>query len=315
MGDWIRGMLLVIFIVCLAGAIAYVGDRVGHQVGRKRLSLFGIRPRYTSTIVAIGTGMLIALVVTVGALIASQSVKLAFFHLNEVNRRVTQLQAQADELRNHVRQQSVLVPIGELMNDKWIVLPQNASLQVRYDMISKFYRQSNDVINRTYVRRGGLRPNSTPPDQVEKNLRAFIEDFRLTALLQQGPVLLLAAADQNLFPNDEVHFEIKPYPDELAFAKGQTVASILVQGGPATDLGLELIRLRDSVTQSAVTNAIPIPIQFARNVGPDLPPEQGIAMQAALRRGTGTYELVARARENVFPDMGVVPVVVSVIKR
>ncbi|HMD02671.1 MAG TPA: DUF3084 domain-containing protein, partial [Candidatus Baltobacteraceae bacterium] len=55
------GSALILAIVLIAGSIAYVGDRVGHYVGRRRLSLFGLRPKYTSTIVAVGTGMVIAL--------------------------------------------------------------------------------------------------------------------------------------------------------------------------------------------------------------------------------------------------------------
>ncbi|HEX3369662.1 MAG TPA: DUF3084 domain-containing protein [Candidatus Cybelea sp.] len=78
----VRGIGNVAFVMAIAGGVAYVGDRVGHQVGRRRLSLFGIRPRYTSTIVAIATGMVIALVVTLGAIFASQQVKTAFFKLN-----------------------------------------------------------------------------------------------------------------------------------------------------------------------------------------------------------------------------------------
>jgi uncharacterized protein (DUF3084 family) len=34
----ISGLLVVLTIIVLAGGIAYVGDRVGHQVGRKRLT-------------------------------------------------------------------------------------------------------------------------------------------------------------------------------------------------------------------------------------------------------------------------------------
>jgi uncharacterized protein (DUF3084 family) len=75
----IRGIGNVFVVMAIAGAVAYVGDRVGHQVGRRRLTLFGIRPRYTSTIIAIGTGMVIALVVSVVAIFASQQVKTAFF--------------------------------------------------------------------------------------------------------------------------------------------------------------------------------------------------------------------------------------------
>jgi len=78
----VRGIGNLAFVMVLAGAVAYVGDRVGHQVGRRRLSLYGIRPRYTSTIIAIATGMIIALVVSLAAIFASQQVKTAFFKLN-----------------------------------------------------------------------------------------------------------------------------------------------------------------------------------------------------------------------------------------
>lgn len=91
--DIVRGTGTILIIMIIAGAIAYVGDRVGHQVGRKRLTLFGIRPRYTSTIVAVGTGMLIAFIVTMIAILASQQVKTAFFKLNQINSEIADLQA------------------------------------------------------------------------------------------------------------------------------------------------------------------------------------------------------------------------------
>src|SRR5579875_2054309 len=95
--DILRGTGIVVFIVVLAGVIAYLGDRVGHQVGRKRLTLFNIRPRYTSTIIAVGTGMIIALVITLVAIFASNQVKTAFFKLNEINGEIQSAQARAEE--------------------------------------------------------------------------------------------------------------------------------------------------------------------------------------------------------------------------
>ena len=91
----LSGIALVVAITIVAGGIAYIGDRVGHQVGRKRLTLFGLRPKYTSTIVAVATGMLIALSVTSVALIGSQQVRTAFFRLGQINARINDLQARA----------------------------------------------------------------------------------------------------------------------------------------------------------------------------------------------------------------------------
>ena len=312
MADVLRGTLLVVFIVALAGAIAYVGDRVGHQVGRKRLSLFGIRPRYTSTIVAIGTGMTIALVVTLGALIASSTVKTAFFRLNAINARVTQLQGEADALERQTRRQSVIVGVGDLMNTQMIVLPMNATVQQRYDAVRQFYENTKAYADRTYIPQG-LRKNTKSNAAVDRDLRNFVEDYRLTALLSQSPVLLIATADQNLFPNDEVHFQFTPFPDTLLFPRGVAIASIIIPANPHVDLRLELSRLRDHVFQEATKNGMPP--QFAQYTVPDLSVAQGNAMQAQLRAGSGNYVLTAVAKENVYPHLGSIPVSVALKKQ
>src|ERR1700686_881354 len=97
------GILSVFGITIIAGVIAYIGDRVGHQVGRKRLTLFGLRPKYTSTVVAVATGMLIALSVTLAALIGSSYVRTAFFRIGQLNAQINQLQAQAVAQQNELK--------------------------------------------------------------------------------------------------------------------------------------------------------------------------------------------------------------------
>ena len=44
------GVLLILVLVITGGAIAFIGDRLGSKVGKKKLSLFGLRPRHTSII-------------------------------------------------------------------------------------------------------------------------------------------------------------------------------------------------------------------------------------------------------------------------
>src|SRR5690606_25840578 len=60
-------VLLVLGLVVLAGIIAFAGDRLGTYVGRRRLSLFGARPRRTGQIVGVMAGILIMLT-TLGVL-------------------------------------------------------------------------------------------------------------------------------------------------------------------------------------------------------------------------------------------------------
>ncbi|MGB4529751.1 MAG: DUF3084 domain-containing protein, partial [Bacillota bacterium] len=49
------GAALIILLILLGGVIAYVGDVVGRRVGRQRLTLFGLRPKHTSVVVAVIT--------------------------------------------------------------------------------------------------------------------------------------------------------------------------------------------------------------------------------------------------------------------
>ena len=53
------GISLITVLVITGGIIAFIGDRLGTKIGKKRLSIFGLRPRHTSIIITIFTGIVI----------------------------------------------------------------------------------------------------------------------------------------------------------------------------------------------------------------------------------------------------------------
>lgn len=55
------GYIIVLAILILGGVIATVGDRIGTRVGKKRLSLFKLRPKHTAIVITIITGVGISL--------------------------------------------------------------------------------------------------------------------------------------------------------------------------------------------------------------------------------------------------------------
>ena len=78
------GLKILAIIAVMGGIIAYVGDKIGTKVGKQRMSLFGLRPKYTSIVVTIITGLMIA-AATVGVLsISSRSVRTALFGLDQM---------------------------------------------------------------------------------------------------------------------------------------------------------------------------------------------------------------------------------------
>ena len=57
-----NGFSMFFLLAILGGIVAYVGDRIGMKVGRKRLSIFGLRPKHTSIVITVITGILISAV-------------------------------------------------------------------------------------------------------------------------------------------------------------------------------------------------------------------------------------------------------------
>ena len=91
------GIMLIVVLVLTGGVIAFIGDRLGSKVGKKKLSLFGLRPRHTSILVTIITGILIS-TVTFGILaIASKDVRTALFGMNKLKAELNEKQSMLEE--------------------------------------------------------------------------------------------------------------------------------------------------------------------------------------------------------------------------
>lgn len=82
------GVYLIVALVLTGGAIAFIGDRLGTKIGKKRLSIFGLRPRHTSIIITIFTGICIT-TLTFGVMAAtSENVRTSLFGMEQLNERM-----------------------------------------------------------------------------------------------------------------------------------------------------------------------------------------------------------------------------------
>lgn len=96
-----------IFVIAISGGlIAYIGDKLGSKIGKKRMSLFGLRPYYTSIMVTVMTGILIAAGTIGVASLLSGNVRTALFGME-------QLRAEMDSLNAKVNQRSMELEAGK----------------------------------------------------------------------------------------------------------------------------------------------------------------------------------------------------------
>ena len=92
------GWLMLVVLAVMGGIIAYLGDKIGSKVGKRKIKLFGLRPKYTSVVVTIMTGISIA-VVTLGVMsVLSENARVALFGMNKLRQQQQVLEAQRDKL-------------------------------------------------------------------------------------------------------------------------------------------------------------------------------------------------------------------------
>ncbi len=105
------GLVILAVLGIMGGVIAYVGDKLGTRIGKRKITLFGLRPKHTSILVTIVTGMLIA-ATTLGVMsILSENVRVALFGMQ-------QLKAEMASLTNEIDVKNKALEAGKFALDR-----------------------------------------------------------------------------------------------------------------------------------------------------------------------------------------------------
>ncbi|MBR0260869.1 MAG: DUF3084 domain-containing protein [Selenomonadaceae bacterium] len=92
-----EGIYLILVMIITGGAIAFIGDKLGTKIGKKRLSIFGLRPRHTSMVVTVVTGCFITALSIGFMVLISQNVRTALFGMDELRQTMDATLAELDE--------------------------------------------------------------------------------------------------------------------------------------------------------------------------------------------------------------------------
>ncbi|HVN67750.1 MAG TPA: DUF3084 domain-containing protein [Candidatus Sulfotelmatobacter sp.] len=79
---------LIILLLLIGGAIAYIGNYVGKYFGKRRLTVFNLRPRHTAMLITVISGILIALSTLMVLLAVSQDARTAFLGLDKLKEQI-----------------------------------------------------------------------------------------------------------------------------------------------------------------------------------------------------------------------------------
>jgi len=250
------GVLLIPLLILLSGAIALVGNAVGRSIGRRRLSLVGLRPRYTAQITTVMTGMLITIVTLIVVLLISSEARVALFRLNAVLRQTHQLEEEISRQEDRLRQ----LALGDIayLNNQEVVR----------DVIDG--RQQPDVVQQRVLatveratemaRETGIGPDSHGDVVVLTPPRATWDDIARLVDLRDTDTVLRLVSSQNTLKGEPLTVFVQLFDNRLVYAQGTVLVEGIVDGRqPREIIGRDLLRLADQSARLARGRVLPPP--------------------------------------------------------
>ncbi len=232
-------LLIILSVILFGGSIAFFGDRVGMKVGKKRLSLFGLRPKYTSMIITVLTGFMISGLTLLFLTLMSEYVRTAIFELNAIKAKVTTLTWEIDKKQEQYdklhRELNAVITQRDQTEEQY-----NTAVANLTEKKKELELAQNRVANLTGIKEDlelqntGLIQQEARLNQQIQNLEGWmrsLEDRNKTIVDQPmifyvGEILISKMVEPGIAKDDAFEKIVKPLlkeADALAFNRGARI--------------------------------------------------------------------------------------------
>jgi uncharacterized protein (DUF3084 family) len=236
------GAFLIPILIVVSGVVAYIGNLVGRATGRRRLSIFGLRPRYTATLITILTGMLITLISITSVLVFSQDARTALFELSALREQIESAEARLRELRGrdiaYLREQEVLRDVIDGRLSASEILNRLDTLRLRAVDLAVAKGIAPDLVT------GGV-------------LRIFPPNVTWEAIAQtvsqkKTDVIVRIVAQENTLQGESLRVSVLTPERRLVYPNGRVLLTATVDGRVGRErVGRELLGLADEAADRA----------------------------------------------------------------
>ncbi|MBP2639117.1 MAG: hypothetical protein H6Q66_68 [Firmicutes bacterium] len=237
----IYGLTLIAILAVMGGFIAFIGDKLGTKVGKRRLSLFGLRPKHTSIIVTIITGVLIA-ASTLGVLsLASDNVRTALFGMqalqaelhslsNEVAAKNQELETSRAALEARTAEYSALtVKVSETSRQLTVITQELATAEAERDAAAAALRQVQEDYSAAQADLEKSQSEIADLQATKNQLNSRVEELTQARVALQNDVDSLTELAENLKKGIQTVRE-----GVVIFRAGEALGTSVLQGGQPT---------------------------------------------------------------------------------
>ncbi|MEO1374484.1 MAG: DUF3084 domain-containing protein [Cyanobacteria bacterium J06635_10] len=172
--------ILITAILILGGVIATVGDRIGTRVGKKRLSLFNLRPKKTAVVVTILTGIGISASTLASLFLVDEGLRKGVFELEDIQKDLRRKREQLEGTANNL--EITKKELGEARKQQAQAQKDlqaiNRSLQAANIKQQKTQAQLNQTIKQQARTQALLQSTQSKLNQVANRYKKAIEELQ-----------------------------------------------------------------------------------------------------------------------------------------
>ena len=177
------GIRLIIIMAIVGGFIAYLADKMGSKIGKKKMSIFGLRPKHTSILLTVTSGTIIA-VLTIGVMaVSSQSARTALFGMDKLQRELKLLNAEKegaimalDAAKGRVEKQNK--KISELDAKMQDSMRENDAMEAKLAEVNSMYSKAQEELTALTESKEQLTSEITELEKTTDALRKGIINMR-----------------------------------------------------------------------------------------------------------------------------------------
>jgi len=173
--------ILIFALIVISGLIAVAGDWVGLRTGKKRVTIFGLRPHHTAIFITILTGILIASITISILSVASIDVRTALFGMEELREKLSNL---SHEVQIQNRQ------LSSTKKDLETRTVQLKELEEKYQNLSKDIIEKTDQLDELIITKENLSEERDALNKDIEELNATIQAlYSGIAWIREGNVI------------------------------------------------------------------------------------------------------------------------------
>ncbi len=253
--SYLRAAIIIITTGIVGGAIAFLGNQLGRFVGRKKLSVFKLRPRYTSMLITILTGMMIASSTLLLAIIVSEPVRITIINPEQYRKKVRNLEERIEELAKMEKSNVVFKFEDTILSATIKPQPDTAQMEAALREVISRANQAAIQKSRAIAQDRGeifIEPSDGKlVGYIPSNFKSVARELsRLT-----DEHVVFARAYKNAYLGEQFPIQLgKPIPNRLIFTEGELIHRAVINGTKDYfDIYNDLLRvMKLDVSQQAI---------------------------------------------------------------